>query len=43
MTRKRIDDDGIINIAEAKKQSRLLDLMNEYLKKRREIEVESVD
>lgn len=40
MTRKRIDDDGVINIGDVKKRARILDLTNEYLKKRREIEEE---
>ena len=43
MTRKRFEDKDIVDIKESKKRVRILDLTNEYLKKRREIDAESID
>lgn len=45
MTRKRSDDNEIVNINDMKEKIRILDLTKEYLNKRRELnsEVDNVD
>lgn len=42
MTRKRYNDDQVVNMNEVKENIRILDLTSEYIRKMREIQLESV-
>lgn len=43
MTRKRFDDDEIVNIEKITQRTRILDLTKDYLNKRRELESINID